>query len=34
MKSYAVGVLAVPADVVLAPGGRLVITVTYRPIIQ
>lgn len=34
MRSYALGLLAVPADMVLAPAGRLAITITYRPIIQ
>jgi FKBP-type peptidyl-prolyl cis-trans isomerase len=34
MRSYAWGVVALPRDMRLAPGERLVITITYRPIIQ
>ena len=34
MKSYAVGVVATPRDMILAPAGSLTITITYRPIIQ
>ena len=34
MRSYACGLLASPATMVLPPSGRLTITITYRPIIQ
>jgi peptidylprolyl isomerase len=34
MKSYALGVVASPAEMFLAPRGKLVITITYRPIIR
>ena len=34
MRSYACGVLALPGDLMLTPAGRLVITITYRPIIH
>jgi hypothetical protein len=34
MPSYACGVLAMPHDMVLAPGSRLTLTVTYRPTIR
>jgi FKBP-type peptidyl-prolyl cis-trans isomerase len=34
MRSYALGLIAVPGDMVLAPAGELIITITYRPIVQ
>jgi len=34
MASYACGVLAMPHDMVLAPGGRLTLTITYRATIR
>src|SRR4051812_12573619 len=34
MRSYACGVVAIPKEMTLAPAGRLVITVTYRPIVN
>ena len=34
MRSYATGLVATPGDMMLAPAGQLVITITYRPIIQ
>ena len=34
MKSYGLGLVASPGNLVLAPAGELVITVTYRPIIR
>ena len=34
MPCYACGVLAMPHDMVLASGGRLTVTVTYRPTIR
>ena len=34
MRSYAIGLVASPADMVLPPGGTLSITITYKPIIQ
>jgi hypothetical protein len=32
--SHAIGLMVSPADMVLAPGGVLVITITYKPIVQ
>jgi FKBP-type peptidyl-prolyl cis-trans isomerase len=34
MRSYALGLVAAPGDMVLAPAGQLIITITYRPIIR
>lgn len=34
MKSYGLGLVASPRNLVLAPAGQLVITITYRPIIR
>lgn len=34
MRSYACGVVAMPGDMVLTASGRLIITITYRPIVQ
>jgi peptidylprolyl isomerase len=34
LRSYATGIVASPADMSLAPGGTLEITVTYAPIIR
>ncbi|MFI5178923.1 MAG: FKBP-type peptidyl-prolyl cis-trans isomerase [Vicinamibacterales bacterium] len=34
MRSYALGIVASPADMVLTAGGTVTITITYRPIIR
>lgn len=34
MKSYALGIVSSPADMALAPGGTLDITIIYTPIVQ
>ena len=34
LRSYATGIVASPADMTLAPGGTLEITITYAPIIR
>jgi hypothetical protein len=34
MRSYALGIVASPPEMLLTPRGRLVITITYRPIIR
>ena len=34
MRSYALGILAAPADMMLEPGKRIDVTITYRPIVR
>jgi hypothetical protein len=34
LRSYAAGIVALPADMTLASGGTLEITITYAPIIR